>query len=34
MIIQVELPDMGYWESHAFMDEVSKLFGVEVQRVD
>ena len=34
MIIQVQMQDMGYWESHMFMEEVSKLFGVDIERVD
>ena len=34
MIIQVELEDMDYWESHAFLDDVSLITGVEIERVD
>lgn len=34
MIIKIKMEDMGYNESHGFLDDVSKLFGVEVERVD
>jgi len=34
MIIKIKMEDMGYIESHMFLDDVSKIFGVEVERVD